>query len=330
MNVAVIGSGAWGTAFSIQLARKTHRVLMWAYEEELPPMVEQTGENGMFLPGFALSPLIRVTSDINEVVEWSQDVVIATPSFALRKVLTQLAPRLKNKRLLILTKGIESDTLMTVSEVVADTAGHDVPCAVLSGPSFAAEVARGLFTSVVIASNSADLYRYFQDMVHDERFRAYTSPDVIGVELGGSLKNVMAIGAGVIEGLGLGHNTLAAYITRALAEIKRLGAKKGAIETTFMGLSGMGDLILTCNGPLSRNRTFGMELAKGKAARHIIQSQKTVVEGFYTIDAAYRLSKKVDVEMPITEELYHVVYKDKDIKVSFDDICRRAIKEEEG
>jgi glycerol-3-phosphate dehydrogenase (NAD(P)+) len=329
MKVAVIGSGAWGTAFSIQLARKGHQVLMWAYEEDLPAMVKRSGENSMFLPGFPLPSSISVTSDISKVVAFAHDVVIATPSFALRKVAATLARELKHHRLLILTKGIESQTLMTASEIMSQAVGPDMPCAVLSGPSFAAEVAKGLFTSVVVASPSAGLNRHFQEMVHDERFRVYTTKDVVGVELGGSLKNVMAIGAGVIEGLGLGHNTLAAYITRALAEIKRLGAKMGAKETTFMGLSGMGDLILTCNGPLSRNRTFGVELTKGRPARQIIESQKSVVEGFYTIDAAYRLSRKVDVDMPITEELYHVVYEGKDIKVSFDDICRRAIKEEE-
>jgi glycerol-3-phosphate dehydrogenase (NAD(P)+) len=150
------------------------------------------------------------------------------------------------------------------------------------------------------------------------------------VELGGALKNVMAIGAGIIDGLKLGHNTLAAYITRALAEIKRLGAKLGARETTFMGLSGIGDLILTCNGPLSRNRTFGAELVRGKTAQQIIESQKAVVEGYYTIRAAFTLSQTLDVEMPITEELYRVVYEGKDIKASFDDICRRAIKEEDS
>lgn len=171
---------------------------------------------------------------------------------------------------------------------------------------------------------------YFQEMSHDERFRVYTTQDVVGVELGGALKNVMAIGAGIIEGLELGHNTLAAYITRALAEIKRLGARLGARETTFMGLSGIGDLVLTCNGPLSRNRMFGMELARGRTPQQVMQSQKVVVEGFYTIRAAYTLAQALGIEMPITEELYHVVYEGKDIKSSFDDICRRAIKEEDS
>jgi glycerol-3-phosphate dehydrogenase (NAD(P)+) len=329
MNVAVVGAGAWGTAFSIQLARKGHQVLIWAYEKELPQAVEGSGENSMFLPGFKLPDKITFTADLARTLAFADDVVVAVPSFALRTVLSMASDRLKDKRILILTKGLEGETMFTVSRVVAGTSANEPDIAVLSGPSFAAEVASGLFTSVVVASSSAELYSRFQNMIHDEHFRVYTTPDVIGVELGGALKNVMAIGAGVIQGLGLGHNTLAAYITRALAEIKRLGAKMGAREATFMGLSGMGDLILTCNGPLSRNRSFGTELAKGRDARETIRSQKSVVEGFYTIDVAYRLSRSVAVEMPITEELYRVVYEGKDIRASVDDICRRAIKEEE-
>jgi glycerol-3-phosphate dehydrogenase (NAD(P)+) len=166
-------------------------------------------------------------------------------------------------------------------------------------------------------------------MSHSEQCRVYTSQDVAGVELGGSLKNVMAVGAGIIQGLGLGYNTLAAYITRALAEIKRLGKRLGAHETTFMGLSGMGDLVLTCTGPLSRNRMFGIELAKGRNPREVIASQKTVVEGFYAIEAAYRLSKTLDVDMPVSEELYHIVYDGKDVKTSLDDIIKRDTKEED-
>jgi glycerol-3-phosphate dehydrogenase (NAD(P)+) len=330
MNIAVIGAGAWGTAFSLQLARKGHSVRVWAFEQELPAVVKETGENSIFLPGFPLPRSISMTTDLADTVDFARDIVIVTPSFALRTVLSKISDRMKGKRLLILTKGLEAETLFTVSRVTAEMIGHVSSVAVLSGPSFAKEVASGLFTSVVVASSSAELYRYFQDLIHDEHFRVYTSPDVIGVELGGALKNVMAIGAGIIEGLKLGHNTLAAYITRALAEIKRLGASMGAREATFMGLSGIGDLILTCNGPLSRNRMFGVELARGRNARETIGSQKSVVEGFYTIDAAYKLSRKMEVEMPITEELYRVVYEGKDIRLSFEDICRRAIKEEEG
>ena len=330
MNVAVIGAGAWGTAFSLQLARKGHHVTLWVYEPELCRTMEEARENGLYLPGFDLPRDMSFTSDLNVVAEASGTVVLATPSFALRSTVSAIADRLRGKQLLILTKGLEAKTLLTADQVAQEVLGRSTRLAVLSGPSFALEVARQLFTSAVVASVDREVSRYFQEMTHDERFRVYTSQDVIGVELGGALKNVMAIGAGIIEGLHLGHNTLAAYITRALAEIKRLGSKLGARETTFMGLSGMGDLILTCTGPLSRNRQFGVELAKGKRPEEVISSQKSVVEGYYTIGAAYEFSRRLAIEMPITEELYRVVYEGKDIRASFDDICRRAIKEEDG
>jgi glycerol-3-phosphate dehydrogenase (NAD(P)+) len=329
MNIGVIGAGAWGTAFSIQLAGKGHSVLVWAYEPELPDLVRKTGENRLFLTGITLPKGIDFTNDLQAVVKYSDKVVIAAPSFALRSILESVTDGLAKKKILILTKGLEKGTFLTVSRVAGTVLGDTSRIAVLSGPSFAAEVAKKMFTSVVVASTDREIALFFQDMCHDERFRVYTTQDVTGVELGGALKNVMAIGAGIIEGLGLGHNTLAAYITRALAEIKRLGARLGARETTFMGLSGIGDLILTCNGPLSRNRAFGVELAGGRNAREIIESKKVVVEGFHTIDAAYSLSRKLEVEMPITEELHRVVYHAKNIRASFDDICRRAIKEEE-
>jgi glycerol-3-phosphate dehydrogenase (NAD(P)+) len=330
MNIGVIGAGAWGTAFAMQLAGKGHDILLWAYEPELPALAREENENVLFLPGVKLPQGMSFTNELQEVAAFSDDIVVATPSFALRSILTDASRDLSKKRVLILTKGLETATLLTMSTVAADVLGDSTSFAVLSGPSFAEEVARGLFTSVVVAATDKELSHYFQDMSHDAKFRVYTTQDVTGVELGGALKNVMAIGAGIIEGLGLGHNTLAAYITRALAETKRLGAGLGAREATFMGLSGMGDLILTCNGPLSRNRMFGMDLASGKEAQEVIRSKKVVVEGYYTIRAAYRLSQTLDIEMPITEELYRVVYEGKDIRASFDDICRRAIKEEDG
>lgn len=330
MRVAVIGAGAWGTAFSMQLAGRGHTVILWVYERELLRAMGETRENSFYLPGCILPGGIEFTSDLRAAVDSSDDIIVATPSFALRTTLAGVSSLLAGKRILVLTKGLETETLSRMSQVIDDLLGGPTSTAVLSGPSFALEVARKAFTSVVVASAEKDLARYFQDMSHDERFRVYTSQDVVGVELGGALKNVMAIGAGIIEGLCLGSNTLAAYITRALAEIKRLGKKLGAREITFMGLSGMGDLILTCTGPLSRNRMFGVELARGKNPREVIASQKAVVEGFYTVDAASRLSKTLGIEMPITEELYRIVYEGKDIRTSFDDIRRREIKDEDA
>lgn len=329
MDAAIIGAGAWGTAFSVLLAARKKDVLLWTYEPELSGILERTRENAYYLPGFTLPETIRFTSDLDVAAQSSENVVLAMPSFALRSIVTRLSSNLEGKKILILTKGLETKGLLRMSQVVHDILGKNAHVAVLSGPSFASEVVRHLFTSVVVASSDATVSRYFQHLSHDERFRVYRSDDVVGVELGGALKNVMAIGAGVIEGLGLGHNTLAAYITRALAEMKRLGRKVGARETTFMGLSGMGDLILTCTGPLSRNRMFGVELARGKTPQEILRSQSVVVEGYYTIEAANRFAKSLRIEMPITEELYKVVYEGKHMGSSFDDIRKRDIKEED-
>ncbi len=330
MSIAVIGGGAWGTACAIHLARKGAPVLLWLYEPELCDIIKRTRENSIYLPGVRIPESIECTHFLEQAAETSDSIVIATPSFALTSVLQKAAPHLSGKNILILTKGLETETLSGMSEAALRIVGGQARVAVLSGPSFAKEVASGVFTAVVIASRQKEVSGHFQAMLHNERLRVYTSDDVVGVELGGALKNVMAIGAGMIEGLKLGSNTQAAYITRALAEIRRLGKALGARDATFMGLSGLGDLVLTCTGPLSRNRQFGIELALGRKASEIVAGQKSVVEGYYTIDAAYRLSKKRHVEMPITEELYRIVYEEKDIRASLEDITTRVYKEEEA
>jgi glycerol-3-phosphate dehydrogenase (NAD(P)+) len=328
-DVSVIGAGAWGTAFAAHLARNGAQVLLWVFEPELCEILQSQRENAFYLPGITLPAGITFTTDLAAAVEANNDLIVATPSFALEPTLTPIGTALKGKRLLVLTKGLDTENLSRMSEVVAGVAGSGAGISVLSGPSFAAEVARSVFTSVVVASTDRELARHFQQLSHHESFRVYTTEDVTGVELGGALKNVMAIGAGIIQGLALGSNTLAAYVTRALAEMKRLGRAMGARETTFMGLSGIGDLVLTCTGPLSRNRMFGIELARGRNPGEIIRSQKTVVEGYYTTAAAHRLSKKLDVEMPITDELYRILYEGKDMRASLMDITRRDIKDEE-
>ncbi|OPY03152.1 MAG: Glycerol-3-phosphate dehydrogenase (NAD(P)+) [Syntrophorhabdus sp. PtaB.Bin047] len=330
MKVAVIGAGAWGTAFAIHLARTGKSVLLWAYEKDLVTELRERRENTAFLPGFKLDSATGYTNNLQEAVEFADTVVIATPSFALRDTLTPVGARLRDKKILILTKGIERSTLKLMNEVVEEMTGSTGDTiATLSGPSFALEVARGLFTAAVVASRNMDLSFNLQERIHSDYFRVYRVDDITGVELGGALKNVMAIGSGIIEGLNFGTNTQAAFTTRALAEIKRLGLAMGARETTFMGLSGMGDLILTSYGSLSRNRVFGIELAKGRSSADIIASQKTVVEGYYTINAAYNLAARLGVSMPITEELYHIVYEGKDITASLKDIITREFKKED-
>mgnify|MGYP000966091635 FL=1 len=230
----------------------------------------------------------------------------------------------------MLSNGIERSTFQLMNEVVeVITGSNGENIAALSGPSFAKEVALGLFTAAVVASKNIAFAQSLQQELHSDYFRVYRIDDIAGVELGGALKNVMAIGSGIIDGLHFGTNTQAAFTTRALAEIKRLGRALGAREATFMGLSGMGDLILTSYGNLSRNRLFGMELASGRRSSDIIASQKTVVEGYYTINAAYNLAQKLRVDMPITEELYRIVYENKDIESSLRDIIKREFKTED-
>jgi len=329
MRVAIIGAGAWGTAFSMHLAKRGLEPLLWVYEKDLYDIIQREKINTYYLPSSVLPEKVQVTTNLDDIPAWADDIVIATPSFALRHTISPIAERLINKRMLILTKGLEVESHLRMSEVVRDVVGTDHTIAVLSGPSFAKEVAERVFTSVVIASRNKPLATYFQTMIHDEDFRVYTSEDITGVELGGAMKNVMAIGAGIIQGMRLGTNTQAAFVTRAIAEIKRLGKVLGAREVTFMGLSGIGDLILTAYGALSRNHWFGIELAKGIKPLDILKSQKAVVEGYYTIKAAYTLSQHIHVDMPITEELYKIVYEDKDIQSSLMDIRKRSLKEEE-
>jgi len=328
-KIGVIGAGAWGTAFSIHLARKGFRVLLWVYEKELCKVLQDYRENKYYLPGFIIPREINWTDTLEEIAHFSEDIVIATPSFALRETVKSLSDKIKDKRILILTKGIEIETLKFMSDVVYELSGKDTDIAVLSGPSFAREVAQGEFTSVVVASLKKEVALYFQNLIHSDDFRVYTTDDVIGVELGGAMKNVMAIGAGIIEGLSLGTNTKSAFITRALAEIRRLGKAMGARDSTFMGLSGMGDLILTSYGALSRNRAFGVELARGRSPEEIISTQNVVVEGYFAIKAAYMLSRNMEVDMPITEELFRIVYERKNIFDSIKDIKARGLKEED-
>lgn len=328
-KIGVIGAGAWGTAFSIHLARKGFSVLLWVYEKDLYNILKEYRENRFYLPGFIIPDEINYTDSLKDIAVFSHDIVIATPSFAFRKTIENIPDTLKHKRILILTKGMETETLKFMSDIVFELVGIDSHVAVLSGPSFAKEVAQSQFTSVVVASLEKEISIYFQNLIHSDKFRVYTTDDLVGVELGGAMKNVMAIGAGIIEGLSLGTNTKSAFITRALAEIKRLGKAIGAKDSTFMGLSGMGDLILTSYGALSRNRAFGIEMAKGKKPDEILKAQKSVVEGYFAIKAAYMLSKKKNVEMPITEELFKIVYEGKSIFESLNDIKARALKEEE-
>lgn len=329
MNIAVIGAGAWGTAISIALARQNrHNVSLWAYEPEVRESIEKRGVNEMFLPGETLPLGIHVSNSFSEVLRDVQIVVSVMPSHHTRRVFRDMSPHLHEGMLFVsATKGVENETLLRMSEVIREIIaenGWNPRIGAMSGPSFAKEVAKGDPTAITIASKDAELASTVQREFSDHTFRIYTNDDVIGVELGGALKNVIAIAAGVCDGLGLGHNTIAALITRGLAEIARLAVKCGARQETLAGLAGMGDLVLTCTGGLSRNRTVGVELGKGRKLDQIIAGMHGMVaEGVLTTNAAVGLAKKMSVEMPITEQMYAILHEGKSPKDSMVELMTR-------
>jgi glycerol-3-phosphate dehydrogenase (NAD(P)+) len=307
MNISVIGAGAWGTAISIVLGRKgTHKVHLWALEKEVVESIVDHRANDLFLPAATIPEKVLATNSLAEALEGANIVVSVTPSHHTRRVYQQMAPHLKRKMLFVsATKGVENDSLLRMTEVIAEVVGTpNVKIGALSGPSFAKEVARGDPTAITVASKDRDLAATVQREFSEPCFRVYTNDDMVGVELGGSLKNVIAIAAGVCDGLGLGHNTVAALITRGLAEITRLTIACGGRPETMAGLAGLGDLVLTCTGGLSRNRTVGVELGKGRKLDDIIAGMHGMVaEGVLTTNAAVGLAHKYKVEMPITEQM---------------------------
>ncbi len=306
----IIGAGSWGTALALTLSRLGHGVKLWSYEEEVVEAIRQNRENRLFLPEVKLPDAIFSTTNYSEVLEGCQFVVSAMPSHACRALYSQMLPFLKPEMILVsATKGLEVRSLMRMSEVIRSVAERRFKprLAVLSGPSFALEVARGDPTAVVIASEDQDVARLVQKEFSSGTLRLYTSGDVIGVELGGAVKNIIAIAAGVIDGLGLGHNPKAALITRGLAEMMRLARACGARSETLAGLAGMGDLVLTCTGELSRNRSVGVGLGRGRKLLEILESMRTVAEGVRTTDATVELAGLRNVEMPITAQVQRIL-----------------------
>jgi glycerol-3-phosphate dehydrogenase (NAD(P)+) len=329
--IGVIGAGAWGTALSMLLADKGHDVTLWMYEKDLAEETSRTHENRVYLPGFTLPSSINVTSSL-EIAAKNKDLVLSVvPSHTARTVAKQFAPFLSKDTIIVsASKGIEIETLMPLSDVFRDVLPkefHNRLC-FLSGPSFAKEVAQKMPTAVALASYEPALGRKAQEAFSNAYFRVYTNPDVIGVELAGSLKNVVAIAAGVLEGMGYGFNTTAALLTRGLAEMARLGIAMGGNLQTFSGLAGMGDLVLTCTGGLSRNRTLGVRLGKGEKLDDIMKGAKTVAEGVKTAKAARDLANKFNIEMPIVDEVYRILYEGKEPKRAVKDLMARELKEE--
>lgn len=309
--VGVVGAGSWGTALALVLAKKGHDVRLWSYEEDVAEAVNRERENTIYLPDVPLPPRLVATTDIAEAVAGAPVVVSVSPSQHVSRVMTQAAGHLDPSALVVsASKGIETSTLRTMAEVLDAALPARVArsASFLSGPSFAVEVAREVPTAVAVASDDMDAARRVQDLFQTSYFRVYTVPDVTGVELGGALKNVVAIASGMAVGLGLGHNTQAALITRGLAEIARLGTTLGADPLTFSGLAGMGDLILTCTGGLSRNRSVGVELGKGRALADILGEMRMVAEGVDTTRSAERLAAREGIEMPIVQEVHAVLF----------------------
>jgi glycerol-3-phosphate dehydrogenase (NAD(P)+) len=335
LRVAVIGAGAWGTALSIALGRNgRHSVHLWAYEHEVCENIQTKRENTAFLAGFKLPEAVAITNSLQTALDGAEIVLSVMPSHHCRKVFIGMAPHLNDAMLFVsATKGLENDSLLRMTEVIHETVeqrrGFRPRLGALSGPSFAKETAKGDPTAITFASEDRELAEKIQQEFSDPTLRIYGNDDVIGVELGGALKNIIAIAAGICEGLGLGHNTAAALITRGLAEMSRLSVACGAKPQTMAGLAGMGDLVLTCTGGLSRNRSVGVELGKGRKLQDIIASMHGMVaEGVLTTNAAVGLAQKMNVEMPITEQMYAILHDEKSPKDAIRELMTRPGKVE--
>lgn len=330
-RIAVIGAGSWGTALANLLALQGHSVTVWSYEREVAQAINQTHENAKYMRGIALEPTLRATTELSESVRGADVVLNVTPSQHVRRVMSDAAALLEDGVLVVsASKGIETSSLKTMAEVLEDVlpGKAGTHACFLSGPSFALEVARQMPTAVAMASHHEESALRAQELFQAPFFRVYTNPDVIGVELGGALKNVIAIAAGMAAGLELGHNALAALITRGLAEIARLGIARGANPLTFSGLAGMGDLILTCTGELSRNRSVGVALGQGKRIEEILGSMFMVAEGVETTRAAYALAQQAEIEMPIVAEMHAVLFEGRTPREALENLMLREPKPE--
>ncbi|MDT7690077.1 MAG: glycerol-3-phosphate dehydrogenase [Acidobacteriota bacterium] len=331
MRVAVIGAGGWGTALSIVAARAGRKVRLWSRNAEVVEQINARHVNSTYLDGHAIPEAVRATSDVCEALSGAELVILAAPSHATRGVLEGMSGALTSGAVVVsATKGIEVENGKRISEVVAEVMGEHVASrfVCLSGPSFAHEVAAGRPTAVVAACPDEELGRRVQGALSTPTFRVYTNPDVTGTELGGASKNVMALAAGMVAGLGLGTNSVAALVTRGLAEMTRLALLEGARLETLMGLAGLGDLVLTCTGGLSRNRHVGEELGRGRSLAEVLAGMREVAEGVRTTRAVRLLAARRGVEMPITEEVHAVLYEGKSARAAVESLMSRPLKDE--
>ena len=331
MKLAVIGGGSWGTALAIVLSPRAEWVRLWVFEEELAIRMQSSRENETFLPGFRLPEHIEATSELAHAISGADIVLGVMPSKHARRLYHEMLPHLHSHQIFVsATKGIETNGLLRISEVMRGVirAKFEPQVAVLSGPSFAREVARGDPAAIVVAAENLDVASHVQSAFSGRTFRLYTNDDPVGVEVGAALKNVIAISAGICHGLGLGNNTQAALITRGLAEITRLAVAMGGQEKTLAGLAGLGDLVLTCSGGLSRNRKVGMELAEGKPLSQIVGSMRMVAEGVETCDAAVALGAKYNVDLPIIQQMHGVLKGATTPQAALRELMDRSLKRE--
>jgi len=327
--IAVLGAGSWGTALAILLSRQGRPVRLWGHEPEHVAALAAARENHQFLPGASLPPSLALEADLDRLLEGVRDLLVVVPSHAFRGLVATLRPKLApEQRLAWACKGLEHGSAKLLHEVCGEELGDRWPLAVVSGPTFAGELARGLPTAVTVAATDPDFAADLADRLHDDRFRAYTSGDLIGVELGGAVKNVLAIAAGIADGLGFGANTRAALITRGLAELMRLGVALGGQPETFMGLAGLGDLVLTCTDDQSRNRRFGLALGRGLDPEAARASIDQVVEGMGTAAEVRRRAEAAGVEMPICDQVYRVIHEGLDPKAAVHNLLTREQKAE--
>ena len=329
--IGVIGAGGWGTALAKLLCEKGHDVTLWCHGEESYRQIRQNGENRSYLPGITLPHSLKASRSLKEVAGKKQVLLLAVPSHRVREVMQSAAPDMAPGSLLACgTKGMDEAKLITIGEVLSEIFGAEAKerHAFLSGPTFALEVARGQPAAMTVAALSEEVGRNIQEMLSTQSLRVYTSKDVVGVQMGGVVKNVIAIAAGISDGLGLGLNARAALVTRGLAEMTRLAVKMGADPLTLSGLPGLGDLVLTCTGDLSRNRGVGLKIAQGKGLDEILSGMRTVAEGVKNTRSVYLLAQRLGVEMPIVEQMYLVLYEGKKPRDAVSDLMQRSLKAE--
>lgn len=331
-KIAVIGAGSWGTAIASILSYKGYDVSLWVYEKDLVKEIQEKGENTRFLPGYKFSKNLSPTNDLAEALKETNTICMVVPSQFFRGIFKEVLKNIQDgAKIVSAVKGIENDSLATMTQVMAEECAQknlDLEFGVLSGPSFAAEVAKKIPTAVTIGFPNIETAKKIQEIFVTDYFRVYAGTDMLGLEISAAFKNIIAIATGICDGLGYGLNTRAALITRGLAEITRFGVAAGAQRETFAGLSGMGDLILTCTGDLSRNRSVGLKLGKGQKLDQILSEMNMVAEGVKTTLSGFKLKQKYNIEMPILEQVYEVLYEDKDCKIAVKELLGRELKVE--